>query len=435
MYCDMAQNKYNLSEQAQSDRMILKQGHVIDPQNGIDDIGDILIEKDIIIEVADKVKAEPGDRLIDCNGLTVWPGLIDMHLHICDLYEVHTNTAYGAVQDGVTTGLSPGAGNTFMTPALLDAELDRGLPLNTGVYLGGSNVLGSMLSEEELILLFQGRLSEPVKEQKLSRNWITNKTAQYTVGLKEHMGHFLLPDARVQQLIRIAGASDMIFMSHTQDIEHTQRICHLAAGQPVHLGHANAVGCGTHGDPCDSMKEAVRLCQEKNITGEFVTTMLRRGLGSREGLKMTRKAQNIALQACADKVINILVSDGQNQSAMKGFGDTRDNIPCLLELAREKVLTLTEAVAAMTCNPARLLEERTKNSGWKKYGHLGPGAYANIVVVDRDDQLATYVITNGVITAFENRYLRSAGRAGYWVSKFGTRKNMGVGELPLYRVK
>ena len=28
-----------------------------------------------------------------------------------------------------------------------------------------------------------------------------------------------------------------------------------------------------------------------------------------------------------------LISDGQNQATMKGFGDTRDNIPAILELA------------------------------------------------------------------------------------------------------
>ena len=60
-----------------------------------------------------------------------------MHLHLGDLFEVSTDPMYGAVANGVTMGLSPGAGNTFMAPALLGAEVDRGLPVNIGVYQRG----------------------------------------------------------------------------------------------------------------------------------------------------------------------------------------------------------------------------------------------------------------------------------------------------------
>lgn len=416
----------------QKGRLLLKNGQLIDPGSRREGIMDILIEGDCIVKVEEQIEKQPGDRVIDCKGLEVWPGLIDMHLHICDLYEVHTHTPFGAAEDGVTTGLSPGAGNTFMTPALLGAELDRGLPINVGVFLGGANVLGSMLETEELISLFKGTLSEAVKERKMSRNWITNQTAQFAVGIKEHMGHALLPDEKIEQLFHICEQAGLLLMSHTQDIEHTKRICKLAAGRPLHLGHANAVGCGTHGDPVTAMKEVVQLCNEEIITGEFVTTMLRKGRGSREGLKMTKKAQEIALQAVSDKVVNILVSDGQNQSTMKGFGDTRDNIPCILELSEMGVLSRIDAVAAMTENPAKLLGKRTDNKEWEKYGNLKAGSYANIVIVDVEDRLATYVITNGTLTAFENRYLRAGQAAGYWVSKFGTKKSMGVGDLPLY---
>lgn len=435
MYSPMSCENQKLAAAESGGRLLLKGGYVVDPANQTEGVRDLLITGDRITESAELIQARPGDRVIDCCGLDIWPGLIDMHLHICDLYEVHTNTAYGAVQDGVTTGLSPGAGNTFMTPALLGAEVDRGLPINAGVYLGGANVLASMLDRQELIALFRGELADQIKAQKLSRNWITNQTAQYAVGIKEHMGHYLMPDDRIEQLIEIAAQAGMILMTHTQDIEHTRRVHRIADGRPIHLGHANAVGCGTHGNPAAAMKEVTRLCREPEVTGEFVTTMLRAGRGSREGLQMDRKAQDLALQALADGAVDILVSDGQNQSTMKGFGDTRDNIPCIIELAENGVLSRSQAVAAMTANPARLLCRRTGNQEWLKYGTLAAGAFANVAVVDRADRLATYVITNGRLTAFENRYLRSAGRAGYWVSRFGTKKNMGVGELPMYTIE
>ncbi|MEG2305643.1 MAG: amidohydrolase family protein [Lachnospiraceae bacterium] len=434
MYKTMHKGNLDIYGQEKSGRMLFAQGMVIDPLNGLHACRDILVENGCISEVAETIEEKKGDIVIDCKGLQIWPGLIDMHLHISDLYEIHTNTAYTAAQDGVTTGLSPGAGNTFMTPALLGAEMDRGLPINTGVFLGAANVLSSMLTEEELIQLFCGKLSDAVKEQKMTRNWITNDTAMYTVGIKEHMGHCLLPDEAIKKAARIAQQSQMLFMSHTQDVAHTERILQLTQGMSVHLGHANAVGCTTYGDPVDSMKRIVACLKEDRVTGEFVTSMLRKGLGGREGILTDRWARDVALQALSDKVVEILVSDGQNQSTMKGFGDTRDNIPCILELIEEKVLSPLDAVATMTSNPAQLLFERTGNEDWKRYGNLAKGSYANITIVDIDDRMASYVITNGRITSFENRFLRSSGQAGYWVSKFGTRKNMGVGQLPLYKM-
>lgn len=414
-------------------RLILQGGLVVDPENDLEEVKDIVIVDDTIEMVVDHAETFEDDRIINCTGLEVWPGLIDIHLHVADLYDVSTRSIFGASEDGVTTALTPGAGNTFMTPALLGAEVDRGVPLNIGAYLGAANVFGTMLNKGELIQLFRGELPDYIKEKKLSRNWIVNRTAAYTVGIKEHMGHFLLPYEKIDVLFDVTEQAGLMFMSHTQDIEHTEKVTSLAKGRHVHLGHANAVGCGTHGDPVKSMKKVCEILRRDHVTGEFVTTMLRKGRGNREGIQMAEEARQIALQAVADGEVQILVSDGQNQSTMKGFGDTRDNIPCILELTESHVLNRKQAVAMMTQNPAKLLRSRTKCREWDKYGNLSRGSYANVVVVDPNDKMATYVINNGKLAAFENRHLRMSGKSGYWVSRFGTCKEMGVGGLSLYK--
>ncbi len=416
------------------ERIILRGGLLVDPGNHIMDEMDLIIEGGRIIEIGPDLKPEKGDRIIDCSEMEIWPGLIDMHLHVSDLFEIHTNTAYGAAEDGVTTAFSPGAGNTFMAPALLGAEMDRGLPINTGVYIGASNVLGTRLDTDELVEMFQGTLSSEVKKKKLSRNEIVNRTARYVIGIKEHMGHFLLPDDKIRALYEITDRARLMFMSHTQDVEHTIHLCGLAGGRKLHLGHANAVGCGTHGDPAEAMKEIIRLLKEPSFTGEFVTTMLRENRGSLEGLRMHPEARRLALEALRDGKVKILVSDGQNQSVMKGFGDTRDNIPCILEMTESGILKRMDAVALMTSNPAKLLAERTGNEEWRKsFGHAGKGAYANLIVVSPGVKRASYVFTNGKLVSFEKRYLRSAGKAGYWVSAAGVKKDMGIGSMPVYK--
>jgi predicted amidohydrolase len=423
-----------IGEIKNSGRLLLKGGMVVDPKNNVEEVKDIAIFDGRIAEVADDIKPESGDKIVNCEGLLVTPGLIDMHLHLGDLFEVSTAPIHCAVEDGVTLGLSPGAGNTFMAPSLLGAEIDRGLPMNLGLYIGAANVLGTMLSVEELINLFKGELDEDVAINKMTRNRITNTTAPLTIGIKDHMGHFIMEDENINKIFEITSKAKLVYMSHTQDPAHAERLVKLSKGRPLHLAHATAAGCGSHMVPAEGMKTVIDLCRNnENVTGEFVTTMLRKGRGSREGLQLPKESQKLAYEALSEGVVDILISDGQNQATMKGFGDTRDNIPAILELVEMGVLTLKKSVATMTCNPAKLIAQRTGNTWWSnEVGHLGVGALANVTVIDKDDKLATYTIVNGEIVSFENRAVRRGEGAGGWVSKFGMVKRMGVGDLAAF---
>ncbi len=413
-------------------RILLKGGRIIDPKNEIDQEGDILIAEGLIAEVGQDIHAEKGDKVINCSGLLVVPGLIDMHLHLGDLFEVTTEPIFGAAKDGVTLGLSPGAGNTFMAPSLLGAEVDHGVPINLGVYLGAANVLGTRLNEDELIRMFKGELDAETMSDKMTRNSITNTTAALTVGIKDHMGHFIMSDENIEEIFRITSEAKLLYMSHTQDPEHAERLAALSKGRPLHLAHATAAGCGTHMGAAEGMKRVLDLVGG-NVTAEFVTTMLRSGHGSREGLQLPEESQKLAYDALSSGKVKILISDGQNEATMKGFGDTRDDIPCIIELAEMGVLSLSDAVACMTKNPAELFAERTGNSWWtEKVGHLGKGALANVTVIDKDDKMATYTIVNGQIVSFENRIVRRNGGAGGWVSKFGMVRRTGVGDLCMF---
>lgn len=417
-------------------RIILKSGLVVDPKNEIHENLDIAILNDEIIEVGKDIYVEKGDKVIDCEGLLVVPGLLDMHLHLGDLFEVSTDPIHEAVADGVAIGLSPGAGNTFMAPALLGAELDRGLPINIGVYQGAASVLSTMLSVEELIALYKGELNEDIASSKMTRNGITNTTAPLIMGIKDHMGHFIMSDENINKIFEITSKANLIYMTHTQDPAHAIRLVELSKGRPIHLGHTTAAGCGTHMDSAEGMKTVIDLCKNEHVTGEFVTTMLREGGGSREGLILPKKSRELAYNALEKGIVDILISDGQNEATMKGFGDTRDNIPAILELAEMGVLSLSDSIATMTYNPAKLIQKRTNNSWWtEKVGHLGKGALANVTIINQDVKSAVYTIVNGQVVAFESRAVRRGSGAGGFVSKFGMTKRTGVGDIVMHSYK
>lgn len=66
---------------AQQIDMVLKGGHVIDPKNGVDAVMDVAIDEGKIVEVAANIATDNVFQVVDCKGLYVVPGLIDIHSH------------------------------------------------------------------------------------------------------------------------------------------------------------------------------------------------------------------------------------------------------------------------------------------------------------------------------------------------------------------
>ena len=64
--------------------LLIKNGHVIDPSQGLDEKLDILVAEGRIKEIGKKLTAPKGAEVIDAKGLLVTPGLIDMHVHLRD---------------------------------------------------------------------------------------------------------------------------------------------------------------------------------------------------------------------------------------------------------------------------------------------------------------------------------------------------------------
>lgn len=62
--------------------LVLKNGHVIDPKNGIDQKMDVAISGGRIAAVQKSIPATQGKQVIDVSGLLVTPGIIDMHGHV-----------------------------------------------------------------------------------------------------------------------------------------------------------------------------------------------------------------------------------------------------------------------------------------------------------------------------------------------------------------
>jgi adenine deaminase len=75
------------NNQADTGRIILKGGRVIDPFSRTDKILDLAIKDGRIESVNESISPKRGDAFISVQGLMVIPGLVDLHLHIHDLLQ------------------------------------------------------------------------------------------------------------------------------------------------------------------------------------------------------------------------------------------------------------------------------------------------------------------------------------------------------------
>jgi dihydroorotase len=67
---------------AQQYDLVLKNGHVIDAKNNIDEVMDVAILDGKIAKVAPSIAATDAVRAVDVQGLYVTPGLVDIHAHV-----------------------------------------------------------------------------------------------------------------------------------------------------------------------------------------------------------------------------------------------------------------------------------------------------------------------------------------------------------------
>jgi dihydroorotase len=62
-------------------KLLLRGGRLVDPASGHDGVADVLLDGAVVAEVGPGVKAA-GAKAVDCGGLVVCPGFVDLHVHL-----------------------------------------------------------------------------------------------------------------------------------------------------------------------------------------------------------------------------------------------------------------------------------------------------------------------------------------------------------------
>ena len=132
--------------------ILLKNGYIVDYANRTEGIRDILIDNGVIEKVAENI-TDKADRVIDCTGLTVMPGLCDMHVHLRDPGQTHKEDIYTGCEAAAAGGVTAVACMPNTTPPVDNPEtvkyiLEKAKTAKARVYPVGCITKG--LKGEEL---------------------------------------------------------------------------------------------------------------------------------------------------------------------------------------------------------------------------------------------------------------------------------------------
>lgn len=103
-------------------KLLLKNGYVVDEANGFEGTADILVENEKIVKCAPDLDMD-ADEVIDCAGLTVIPGICDMHVHFRDPGQTYKEDIITGSEAAAAGGVTAVACMPNTSPVIDNAEM------------------------------------------------------------------------------------------------------------------------------------------------------------------------------------------------------------------------------------------------------------------------------------------------------------------------
>jgi hypothetical protein len=434
------------------DELLIAGGWVVDPANGVNGPRDVLVRGSMVEVVAPSLDRSDARQTIDAHGCLVVPGLVDTHVHLCPPFggpQGHRMLA----RAGVTTTLDmAGDGDRIVNGLISDGA---GLTVAYVYPL----IPGETVSDRD-----------PCRDELLRARDVSLRTA--ALGLKVLGGHFPLTPEATAEVIRVTAEARCWCAVHAgttatgSDIDGLEELVDLAAGRPLHIAHINSYCRGQRtGDPLLEASRAIaallRAPQARSesylatINGanatiadgvpksNVVKTCLRSGgfaataqgmadaigagwagihglqdgetvlLAPEDGIREYEAQQtNVGVSFPVNPpgaAIGVALAKHDGEFVVTALSTDGGAIPRNttlkqgLALVDFGALSLDDLVRKACSEPARML-------GLGRKGHLGPGADADIAVVDQATRTPTWVIAQGDVIVREGEVV---GRGGH----------------------
>jgi dihydroorotase len=377
--------------------ILLRNGRIVDPANGRDEIGDLVIV-DRRIGNSD---TNDGVNEIDCTGKVVAPGLIDLHVHLREPGQ--------SAKETIASGARAAAAGGFTTIVCMP---------NTSPAVDNASVVTWILEKarsEACVNVFPtGAITKEIAGEELAPIGALKRAG--VVAITDD-GHCVQNHELMRRALEYAGMFDLVVMDHCQDynlvgkgVMHegavstvlglpgwpaigeeiiVARNAHLAelTGTPIHCQHLSAAG-------------SVRILREARargipLSGEVCPHHIALTDDSLRGydtnFKMNpplRSKEHVEalIEGIADGTITVLASDHAPHSSYEKevefdqapFGilglETEFSLFLDILLHKRKAISLPRLIELYTVNPAKLL-------GLDR-GTLSVGSPADVTIID-----------------------------------------------------
>ena len=385
--------------------LIIRGGHLIDPSAGVDGPKDILIKDGKVAEIAGqgKLKSANGAESLDATGLTVAPGLIDIHVHLREPGQGYKET--------IATGTAAAAAGGFTAVAAMP---------NTTPVNDSPETTRWMLAPERNAAVRVYPIAAATRGSKGEAvNDFAALKAAGAVAVTDD-GHPILKDGIMRETLAAAARVGLSVIQHAEDTRMTRGAC-MNAGP-------TAFKLGLRGMPTEAesslVERDIRLVQElrdarahlhvahTSTAAAIAAVRQARRNGLRVtcevaphhfllteehvGLYSTNAKMNPTLRSAADRdamieaildgVVDAIATDHaphathekevEFENAPNGITGLETALGlCLRWLHREWKLPLGRVLILLSAQPAALL-------GLKGRGTLAVGSFGDVVVFD-----------------------------------------------------
>lgn len=424
---------------------VIKNGHLIDPANQIDEPMEIRISDGKIKEVKKKITSKSSDTVIDAKNMVIAPGFIDLHCHLRE-------PGQEAKEDLITGSNSAAAGGftTILTMANTRPIIDQ------AIIVAG---MKHKIQEDSIVKVeLVGAVSKNLEGKELAE--IGDMASAGAAAFSDDGGY--VSDSRLMRAaFEYASLFGLPIISHAEDED-------LVHDGVMHEGVVSAK-LGLRGRP--AMAEDIAVSRElmlAELTGGRIHIA---HVSSKGAVELIRSAKVKGIQVTAEvtphhlcltdeeinsfdssfKVNPPLRSQEHIDALLEGLKDgtldaiTTDHAPHAYEekdcefsdapsgfagfetafaamhthYVKSKKLSLFELIARMTQGPAKAFE-------WQEKGNLGVGMPADLVLLDPKKQWTVdskEFFTRGKATPFQgNKFIgkvMSTMVNGEWVYQNG----------------
>ena len=354
-------------------KLLLKNGTVIDYASNFQDIADVLIENEKIIEIKKNI-TEKVDEVINCEGLFIMPGMIDMHCHLREPGGEHKETIEtGSFSEVAKCNVLPFSSVTKgekgeelvnfeeQLKAGAIAFSDDGMPVENARMIREAmiktNALGSFVSEH-------------CEEKSVSSGAINAGKIAEKLGVEG-----VLPEAE-----EIMASRDIV-ISETNKL-HTH-ICHISTETTVNtIRSAKQRGVNVTCETCPHYYSfTVEDVLEKGVNGKMNPPLRK------------EKDKKAIIQGLKDGTIDCIVTDHAphaEEEKAQGLAKAPNGIigfetalaATITNLVDKGEITLLDMCRLMSYNPSKLLKVDK--------GEVAVGKIADLTIFDKDQE---YVYT------------------------------------------